>query len=629
MPLGITEAAGAVFGKYKPQNVFSIEFARRDKKTGLPTRSKDKPNAEYFFSVGFMNYSEAFKFRVSYDPTFNSGTSIVDMGKGNSQIKLDGEFHIYHTAVPSDKAPDSTGNNFDSLDKTLDTAKNAGLSAYQKTVDKYKGLAGISVRSGVEEFFDLMGLLYYSRFDKDIYSPYADSQGFKLKSILGQDQSFNYGDHCIVFHDYDRNRHIEVMLPNEGFTVSRGTQDTNTYTYSINLIVLSDLEETVKPLAPAAVKSPFLILNSAISDIQNLINYPLKLTGLLLNAATLLKQFTASGQTLVNTFNNMKNQFNIDGKLISSTFQGALNDINRALGRKDKASFTDQVEGLLDEREELLAQITTSEEVFSSQVSNAITQGQSLLYMINTILAPPNITGSIEQESLLPTANTTVLIQNEAYQWTVTFLDNLYTVQSNYIQAGIDDAYQVYYASNSDSFRTIAKDILGDESLGSALASYNKRNYSEYLSGQAIKLPYSGRTGQYVPMPEKPYTPDFEAGIMGFDIALTSRRDFGIAPNGDLAYTQGLTTLIENITDIIDFPNGSWIANELIGNYLTIGETMDELEKQAALSKLLQEIKSDPRVKNAEIISESVDGDILSYAMRITPKAGREFSLRL
>lgn len=613
--------------RYKPKNLFSFEFAKRDKLTGDFIRF---PNSEYFFTVGPMSSSENFKFRISFEPTFNGGTSIVDMGRGNSTIKLDGEFYIYYFDTVKKKPTSGEIQGSGLIEFGTNLAKDKFNSLKDRVVDKYSKMAGINVRSGVEEFFDVMGLMYYSRFDKTIYTPSIGSQGSLLKAILGGDQKFSYSEHALIYHDYDRDRHVEVIIPSEGFSVSRTTGDTNTYKYSLNMVVINDLEESLKPLAPPNLPSPFAILSSAINDLQNLINFPLEITGLLLNAATFIQTLTNSGQTLVNTFGNMKDRFNAQGKLISSTFDAAKNDVNRALGRKENATLTEQLEGILDTREEFLAEITTSETLFSSQTANALAQAKYVGYLIQTILTPPNITGNLPDETLLPGYDSTNLIQNQVWQWTQTVQNTITNIQSAYIQSYSDDSYSIYYAPDSATFRNIAKDVMGDESLAPALAQYNKKTLSEILSGQAVRLPFGVKTNMFGGLlPDNPTRADLEAGLLGYDLALTSDRDFLIAPNRDLAVTDRLDTLVENIVDIIDIPVGSWIVNQLIGNYMMIGETTEELEKQGALQKLLQEIQSDPRVKEAEILSVEQDGDILKYIMRVSPIAGKTFSLRI
>lgn len=613
--------------RYKPKNLFSFEFAKRNKQTG----NLQRYNSEYFLTVGPTTASESFKFRISFEPTFNSGTSVVDMGKGNSTIKLDGEFYIYFFDTVKSKPKSGEVDGSGLVEFGTNLAKDKFNSYKDRLLDKYSKLGGINVRSGIEEFFDLMGLLYYSRFDKTIYNPSTGSQGQFLKDIITYSGSnkFSYSNSALIFHDYDRGRHVEVIIPSDGFTVSRSTKDTNTYQFSLNMVVINDLEKSIKPLAPPNLPNPFNILSSAITDLQNIINFPLQITGLLLNVATFVSTLTASGQVIVNTFNNMRDRFNSDGKRISATFQSAVNDVNRALGRKPKATLTEQIEGLLDTREELLAEITTSEELFSSQTANAIAQAQYIAYLIQTILTPPNNTGNLADETLLPNYDSTNLIQNEVWQWTITFQDTLQTIQSAYIQASIDDSYSIYYAPDSATFRTIAKDVLGDESLASALAQYNKKSLSQILAGQAVKIPFGTKTNMFGQLPENPTTNDLESGLLGYDLALTSDRDFLIAPNRDLAVTDRIDTLVENLVDIVDIPVGSWIVNELIGNYMLIGETLDEIEKQGSLQKLLQEIQSDPRVKEAEILSVEQDGDILRYVLRVKPIAGREFSLRI
>jgi hypothetical protein len=613
---------------YKPQNAFSFEICKRNKRTGEPDIDPLSP-VEIYLTVGPQQYSESFKFRISHEPTFNEGTSVVDMGRGNSQIKLDGELHIYHYDVPRSSPPvsgDLAGDSF--VDFGTNLAKASYEAVKNRIIDKYQKIGGIGVRSGVEEFFDLMGLLYYARFDKNIYKPKQGSQGEKLLKQIASNK-FNYSDYCLIFHDYDRGRHVEVIIPAEGFIVSRSTKDTNTYQYSINLVVIKDLEKQLKVLAPKTGQSPFFALNVAISDLQSLINYPLKLSGLLVNVAQFVKQVTGVGGTLVQTFNNMKNRFNADGKLISSTFQSAVDDINRARGRKKNSTYLEIVESALQETQDLLYESSNDESVFGSLTANAIAATQSLLYMTGLILNPPNTTGNPAEESLLPDADSTNLIDNELYQWGVAFHDTLLTIQSNYLQSSIDDSFRIYYGSNSDTFDSVSQSVLGDITLAGAVASYNNMDINANLAGQVIRLPFGPKSNIFYKLPENYTRKDLEYGIFGFDLALTSQRDFAISPNGDLAVTEGLNTLIENIVDIIDIPIGSWVIDRFIGNPILIGEVQAEQDKQNTLAKLLQQLESDVRIDSTSLLEATQEGGSISYLIRIVPVAGTEFFLRV
>src|SRR5207247_2407484 len=81
-------------------------------------------------------------------------------------------------------------------------------------------LAGVNVRTGEMEFQDFVGLLYHSRGNG--YTS-TDRQGSPISAAFAGKQ-FNFSEYGLVFHDYARRRHVEVILQKEGFSISRGVE---------------------------------------------------------------------------------------------------------------------------------------------------------------------------------------------------------------------------------------------------------------------------------------------------------------------------------------------------------------------------------------------------------------------
>lgn len=604
---------------YKPANVFSFSFHKRNKDGSLADST-----LEYFFTVGASSYSENFKFRINHEPTFNGGTILTDYGIGNGVINIDGEFHIYYSARPATTS--SFAGSFENPLADSIYNRSGVASKVESTIDNFNSLdpRDRDKRSGIVEFFDFCGLFFFSRDPLTGYES-PDTQAAEILSRFNtKDRKFSYDKWGIVFNDYDRHRFVEIFIPSDGFTIKRSIQDTNTYQYSLQMITLRTWETNFRSIAVKEFPNMFSRLTALINDIKNLIQTPLILTGTLLNVVNFMNSAIVQCRSVVDTFNNMRDQFDADGKLIGRTFQSTVDEIKASFGIRPKKNPLD-ADNLDKSREDFLSAVSSAQNKFGAEVAKAISKLEALINAMQGAVAPMPPAGD-------DTTNPADvgLILDPVWGWGIAILDALVDAQAQLIYAQVDDSYGIYHPNPGDTWDTIAENELGDPSLATALAAYNRQDISKrIIANNAIKIPYGKRTYIYAKLPEGISNKILELGLIGEDLALTSDRDFKIAANGDFEVTQGDVTLLNNIVDLISTPVGSFIVDPTLGNPIPIGELRSEIDRQGYLQKLLTQITNDPRVLTVRVMSEETDGDKLTWIIEIKSASGGSYFIRV
>ncbi|EQA55398.1 hypothetical protein [Leptospira kmetyi] len=608
--------SGSLAPTYEPQNVFS--FAFYEKKTNGSYSIFQNQN-EYFFVNGPLNYNENFKNRTLVEKTFGS-VVVVDYGLDNSELKLEGEFHIYHLGLPAKpkmSIPGDSGAGFvqSAFSAGKSILKNKVGSYYDKIRSSYLSLGGGEFRSGLQEFNDFMFFLHYSRSLDAVEYSSNDSQAQKITKLFSE-KRLTWKTHAFVFRDYDRNRTVEVIIPQNGFTVTRSVSDTNTYKYSLNLVVVKELNSKITSQLVRSNFNAFRTISGLMNELENLVNLPLKLSGALLGVARGIQVFASSTKRLLSSWDRMKDQFNAQGKLARVTFESAKSDLG--ISKKKRGFHAEEISDLIDEA---YKKSRANEAEFRQNIDQSINDCSALFALIGQFVIPVDNSGSYEAMSLKPGADFTAWVDNDVYRFAITADEILLETLAALNEAGIDNEYTILHTTSSDTWEKIADERLGDAGLGQALASYNGKRDSK-LDRLAIRIPYGTKTNIFTSLPENPTPKELEIALVGCDIKLTPNRGIEVSPTGDLALVEGDDALLNEKLDHIDIEQGSIPGAPEIGNPIPPGELPDEIQRKNYIPQILRQIKSDPRITDAKFFGSAQDGDTLHLQFYIESVSG-------
>ncbi len=626
--MGITDLAqsgvNTLLGlnSYEPQNVFSFSFYEKEKNGNYNLNSTSN---EYFFVNGPLSYTENFRYRTGIEKTFGS-TVVIDYGPDNHEIKLEGEFHIYHLGLPSKPSSSVTGGSGfvqSAFTAAKSIVKNQLTSYYNKLRSSYLSFGGGDFRSGLQEFQDFMFLLHYNKSLERIDYTSNDSQASKIISLF-YERRFCFRTHAFVFRDYDRNRIVEVVIPNNGFTISRSVSDTNTYKYSLTLIVVKELESQITSKSVRSNFNAFRTISGLMNELENIVNLPLKLSGALLGVSNGIQVFASSTKRVLTSWPRMKDQFNYQGKLARKTFENSKNE----LGIKTKKRGLNEDEIL--EKIEIKSKKSTSHEAeFRQNLDTAINDSNSLVSAIAQVLIPVDSSGSIEAMSLQPNADLSDWIDNDVYRYTNTIKEILIEIKASLNTAGIDNEYKIYQVNPGDNWENVAEKTLGDKSLSQALARFNTSKDTLNLEKKAIKIPFGKNTNIFTTLPDNPTPKELEVTLIGCDLKLNENRGIEISPTGDLALIEGDEALINEKLDIIDIVEGSYVSDKTLGNPIIPGEILDETLKKKHIQNLLSQFRSDPRIKNATLLNTTQEKDTYYFNIKLVSITGTSYILFL
>ncbi|TGK41234.1 hypothetical protein [Leptospira andrefontaineae] len=616
--------SGSLASTYVPKNSFSLSFY--NKKVNGDYDYTSRGESEYFFVNGPIQYSENFKYRRSIEQTFG-GTVVIDYGPGNHEIRLEGEFHIYFLGLPSKPNSDIPGSSGQGM---FQTAVNAGKALasnvfsnyYDKIRSQYLALGGGDFRSGLQEFQDFLFLLHYSQYNGTYES--NDTQARKIADQLSS-KPLNWKNQAMVFRDYDRKRVVEVVLPSNGFTISRSVSDTNTYKYSLTFTVVRELDyNNRKSELIRSNINPMRTISGLMNELENLVNTPLKLSGALLGAANLVKTFGSSVVRVRTSWDRMRDQFDEKGKLARVTFQEGLRELG--IQRKKRAFNSDEISTAIDDAYSLSR---SREAEFRKDLAKAITDISVVNSAIGYLSIPIADNGSFELESLKPKADFTAWIDNDLYTFGIYSSEILTEIQATINIASVENSFRIQRVQTGEDYRSLARGLLGNESLGEALARYNGDTDVKNLKKNVIKIPYGYSTNVISLIPETPGPKDLEIAILGTDIKLTENRAIDISPTGDIGIVEGEETLINNVLDLIDVPQGSFPWLPELGNPIPLGEIPTEEQILSAIQNLISQILKDPGVQNVSFSNLEQVGDKLLNVFRFESVTGASFVLSL
>ncbi len=605
-------------------DLYSFEFFKRQKDGTVGQRI-----GEYFLLNGPLSYKEGYKYRISVEPVFGGGAAVTDFGNDQGTLSLQGEFHIYYKGRPPEKtdpfSPGSALNTFNAgqpgaaLTSSVSAAKESFTNYVKDSVASFFPIAGANVRSGAMEFQDFIGLLYGIRSDQGYTS--LDTQG-KLISLEFVEGKFNFTDYCLVYNDYGRSRSVEVVFQREGVSISRSVDDTNTYKWQLDLIVIRDRHDVTRQQIPEVLDqilglNPYAVMNGITSLFDSMIRFPLKITDVALRMSGYFKRFTQLGGDLSDSFKQMKKQFNEDGKLARTTFQSGVNNVKSQLGFQPKKNMWDRVVNQANQNKKLLKDASEAEYNLRYKLGNFIANIEDGLYNLGGFLVANAPGQSLEGGAVQPGADYTAWFTHPLYELFLDAYSNGVSMSANMVKAATDTNFSVYQASGGDTFESLAANKLGDPSLAGALAAYNGKPLTAGITGLSIKLPTARKLAIYAKMGTVVLAKDLERALLGEDLALTATRDFQIAANGDLDVVEGEPAFLNNVIDIVDTQLGALPQYPWFGNPALLGELPDVIARSAYVQKLIQAIQADPRTLSAALDEVIQDGNVLTYLIKI------------
>ncbi|WP_016759946.1 hypothetical protein [Leptospira weilii] len=612
--------SGSLAPTYQPQNVFSLSFYEKQNNGSYNLTDGNVVSNEYFFVNGPLQYTENFKYRVGIEKTFG-GVVVVDYGPDNHEIKLEGEFHIYHLGLPAkprSAIPGDAGAGF--IQSAFSAAKsivsNTVSNYYDKIRSSYLSLGGGDFRSGLQEFQDFMFILHYSRNLDPVQYTSNDPQGSKIAKLF-RERRLTWKSHAMIFRDYDRNRTVEVVVPSSGFTITRSVSDTNTYKYSLNLVVVRELDSSITSQLIRSNFNPFRTISGLMNELENIVNLPLQLSGALLGVARGVQVFANSSKRLFSSWDRMKNQFNAQGKLARKTFESAKADLG--IKSKKRGFNAEEISQRIDDA---YKKSRSNEADFRQSLEKASSDCSALISLIAQFTIPVQTGGSYESMSLQPNADLSAWIDNDVYQFALTVNQILLETQSAINQAAVDNEFSIHYVSSGDTWEKVAAKKLGDATLGQALALYNGQHETTILASRAIKIPFGTKTNVFTVLPDNPTPRDLEIALLGCDIKLTENRGIDVSPTGDLAIIEGDEALVNEKLDHIDIVIGSIPGSPEIGNPIVWGETTDEIFSKGYIQQLIRQFKSDPRVNDARFLGVLQDGDKILFRFYLESISG-------
>ena len=592
--------------KWGEDNRFALEFFRRGD-SGAPGESLGK----YYFVNGPTGYSEQYRFHVSVTPTFANGVQVVDFGNAPGMLRLRGEFHIYFRGrPPADADAESDG--------LVDQAVGLAKDKFNDFLADAFPILGSNVRTGRMEYSDFIGLLYGIRRRSNRYES-TDPQGSEITAQFKEDP-FDYAKFVLIYHDYARSRSVEIVPADEGVTIERSTDDTNTYLYTANFIVVDDRSPATRQmealLDQALAINPFYSLSRSVTFLKTILRMPLKVSGALVTVARFTAQFADTGNRLIAAWDAMIDQFGRDGKLARRNFQQASENLQRTGSRGREEDRQDDLERFIAN---LPGPPPAAAQGQQAEFLNALNDfsratDAAMAAATTAILAPPIPADEWSQD---PDADFTPLIDSELYEPLLLAQQTVIDIRADLARAETDTSFTVEIPVAGETYEQIAERRLGDANLAGALATYNGQSATSSPAGRPLRIPNDRRSMIIARAPAESQLRDLERTLLGTDIALAGDRDLAPSASGDLAAVHGEATLQNNIIDSIDVAAGSLPIHPWWGNPVPPGEVLESFERRDAINELLDSIRADPRVQSAVLTAVGQEANQIRYTIRV------------
>ncbi|MBE7411432.1 MAG: hypothetical protein HS129_05095 [Leptospiraceae bacterium] len=612
----MADAVTRATGGYAPTGIYSLEFLTRSSFYSISV-------GEYFFLLGLERMDQSYNYKISVKPTYG-GTAIVDNGNSTSDINLSGQFWGHYTGAPVRKP----------MGGLLGIA-GAALGELEK-INPFK-------KSGFLDFLDLVYLMQEIRDEDKVFSRvpgfsffYPTAFDIFSESIMLGISSggFNFEDIQMVFHDYDRDAHWEVVFATKGgFKISQSKDDPFTYLFSLSLIGVKDVS-TIAPFRRAPLPDPKSIIRNVLTVVNDLfsdLSEPLKY---LSSVADLYKDIASLAESLKK-----------DLRVFEPTNKENIRALQKAGGpiRKKCNQFQELVTQLF------FAGQTTPSLAGIDQPSTPLTTSSSPAEIAagdkgvpesltdNVLTDPTGAGNEIETDIALDqTMQDVVILQMEIENLNAALIllenSNLsqnFTYQELKPGMTLENIAIKYYGSVGGITQLIqdnGKLFVGkklEELYGQKIRIPSKKSYNMVDTGVITEQRILNESDSLK------VQETLESWYFGEDLALTdATRDIEVK-NGDIGTTVGLDCLVDNTLDKMRIMPGQIPAHPDIGAMEKPGSVPDNFLNLVIPKKILQNIESDLGVQTASITSISVDADKIEYTVQITPIGGfKTFKLR-
>ncbi|MDI7165967.1 hypothetical protein [Leptospira santarosai] len=603
-------------GGFEATGAFSLEFQKRLSNPGAIEISF----GEYFFLLGLSRQEHSYNYNISVKPTFG-GVQVVDNGNSICDISLSGEIWQQYEGPPVRKPTGAFG--------SLSGAASAIGSAL---LQELEGLNPIK-KTGYLDFFDLIYLMHEIRDDYN-----ADSRvptpslffpnGADIKAKATGNTPFNFEDTVMIFHDYDRDAHWEVVFVEKGgLKISQSKEDPLTWYWSLNLIGIED-RSTKAPFRRPALPDPKALINNAILAFDNILT---ELSGPL--------QYLSSVTDLYKDIANLANEMKKDLKQFEITNKNAIKRIAKSGGPLKKKTnqfhellnqlyFPNMVTpemGALDNPQKPITSISTQQEINQVDLPVSIYNNIFTGNEVNEseyILATDQIVNSVLdiQMALANISVALILVNNQNISQNFTYI---------VVKPGmtLEIIATLYYGSpervqnliNDNGMLLVGR---GDDILGLSIRVPSQKSYSQIDTGVITEHRILENLS-----PEKTQE-ILETWYFGEDLLLTDDYDLEIEA-GDLALTSGIDCLVDGALDKLRILPGQIPFHTGIGANVEPGSAPDNLFNLVIPSRILQNMQSDLGVRDASIVSFEFNGDTIEYMVQINPIGDfKSFKLR-
>ncbi|WP_061232461.1 hypothetical protein [Leptospira noguchii] len=603
-------------GGFEATGAFSLEFQMRQSTSGVSPVSF----GEYFFLIGLSRLEHSYNYNISVTPTYG-GAQVVDNGNSISNILLSGEIWQQYEGQPVRKPTSSFG----SLSGAASAIGNALLQ-------ELEGINPIK-KSGYLDFFDLVYLMHEirdeSKADNRVptFSPFfPNANDIKLKAT--GNTPFNFEKVVMIFHDYDRDAHWEVVFADHGgFKISQSNEDPLTWLWSLNLIGIADLSSSA-PFRRPALPDPKALINNAIIAFDNIltdISGPLKYFS---NVTDLYKDITNLAKTMKN-----------DLKMFEITNKNTLNKIAKSGGPLKKKTnqfhellnqvyFPNQIVpemGTLDTPQVPITSNSTLDDINKSEMPSSVYNNIFTTSVVPeneyVIAIDPMVNSVLDiQQALADVSAALILVNNQNISQNFAYI----TVNPGMSLESISNFYYGSPERVQDLIRDNGMLLVGrgDDIVGLSIRVPSQKSYSQIDTG----IISEHRILDFLP-PDKAQE-IIEKWYFGEDISLTDDYDIDVE-SGDLAITSGLDCLIDGCLDKLRILPGQIPFHTAIGASIEPGTAPDELFSLVIPSRIIQNLQSDLGVKDVSITSFEFNGDTIEYQVQISPIGDfKSFKLR-
>ena len=198
-----------------------------------------------------------------------------------------------------------------------------------------------------------------------------------------------------------------------------------------------------------------------------------------------------------------------------------------------------------------------------------------------------------------------------------------------------EDRFRIYQPTSSDSFYEIAKRFYGDSSYATEISSFNNLQLTETELPPTLLLPIENSLNLNIVNRINEFQPPYpiekiKNELLGYDLKLTSDKDLALTVNGDLDLISGDEAILQSLSDILSIPQGSILSDSELGNPISQeGGILQEDEIIDNSINLGAVIMSDPRIKDANLLSTYQDGDTIIYNYSVTTITDDTFKIEV